>query len=244
MNSVINNEKIDPNSFQEFLNSLSSETVIHPEVIYQDNHLLVLAKPASIPVVPDSSRDISLLDLGKRYIRQTKGKKGNVFLGVVHRLDRPVSGVVCFALTSKAASRISEQMRRKAIKKTYIGLSHLRPKEESGVMRHWILKNRKKNIVSLFNSQQEAEKAREAVTRWEYAGMKKGLHMIRLYPETGRPHQLRSQCATIGIPLAGDKKYGSPVKFQKGRIGLHALSLELMHPVKKEMMIFTTPFII
>jgi 23S rRNA pseudouridine1911/1915/1917 synthase len=191
-----------------------------------------------MPVVPDSSGDFSLLDWGKAYLKESRDKKGNVFLGVVHRIDRPVSGIVCFAVTSKAASRLSDQMRRRVIKKTYIGLSDKRPPGMKGRLEHWLLKDRRENRVTLFDK--PAEGAKKAVTSWKYKGVEKGFHKLLLFPETGRPHQLRAQCAAMGCPLAGDAKYGSRHPFARGAIGLHALGMDMVHPVKKIVMKFRT----
>lgn len=163
-------------------------------------------------------------------------------MGVVHRLDRPVSGVVCFAVTSKAASRLSDQMRRKEIKKTYIGLSGSRPHGDEGRLEHWIVKDRRENKVTLFHSLKANPRGKKAVTHWRYVGMEKGLHKLVLSPETGRPHQLRVQCASMGCPLAGDVKYGSETPFLRGCIGLHAWKMEILHPVKREKMVFVAPF--
>ncbi len=209
-----------------------------PYVVYEDNHLLVLFKPAGLPVVPDSSGDPSLLDWGKAYIKQTRNKPGNVFLGVVHRLDRPVSGIVCFATTSKAAGRLSDQMRRHLIKKTYLGISRFKPGEKSGIVENYLVKQRRRNTVSIVPGSDGAGRALFAMTRWEYLGESGGFHLLRLMPETGRPHQLRVHCASIGCVLAGDIKYGDAKPLEDRSVGLHARELEFEHPVRKEKMKF------
>ncbi len=211
-----------------------------PKVIYEDNHLLVLSKPACMPTVPDASRDESLLDWGRAYLKQTRNKPGNVFLGVVHRLDRPVSGVVCLAITSKAAARLSDQMRQKLIKKTYIGISRFRPEGKSGMVENHLLKDRRANMVRIVDGE-KGRKARFARTRWEYLGESGGFHLIRLVPETGRPHQLRVHCASMGCVLAGDLKYGDISPLEDRSVALHASSLKLVHPVRKEEMVFSAP---
>ncbi len=211
------------------------------EILYEDNHLLVLSKPACMPVVPDSSRDPSLLDWGRDYLKRSRNKPGNVFLGVVHRLDRPVSGVVCFAVTSKAASRLSDQMRRRLISKTYLGITRKGPRETGGVLEHFLVKDRKCNRVKLISEGCSCGNARFARTRWEYICSADGLSMLRLMPETGRPHQLRVQCAGMGCVLAGDLKYGDTAPLEDASIALHASGLRLLHPTIKEEMVFQAP---
>ena len=215
-----------------------AETYMGPYVVYEDNHLLVLFKPAGLPVVPDSSGDPSLLDWGKAYLKETRNKPGNVFLGVVHRLDRPVSGIVCFATTSKAAGRLSDQMRRHLIKKTYLGISRFKPGEKSGIVENYLFKHRRQNTVSIVSGADGTGRALFARTRWEYLKESGGFHLLRLMPETGRPHQLRVHCASIGCVLAGDIKYGDEKPLEDRSVCLHARELEFEHPVRKEKMKF------
>lgn len=207
-----------------------------PTVLYQDNHLLVLSKPACMPCVPDSSGDLSLLDWGRNYLKRTRGKPGNVFLGVVHRLDRPVSGVVCFAITSKAASRLSDQMRKKEIQKEYLAVSRLKPPGQGGKIENFLVKNRRNNR-SRVASKQDAG-ARRAVTLWSHVAEVGGFHLLKLIPETGRPHQLRVHCANMGCVIVGDLKYGDTSPLDKASIALHALKLQIVHPVRRENMVF------
>ena len=223
----------------------SLPTHVHPrikeniEVLYEDNHLLVLSKPAGMPTVPDSSRDISLLDQGRDYLKRSRNKPGNVFLGVVHRLDRPVSGVVCFAVTSKAAGRLSDQMRRKLIRKTYLGITRHRPEAPRGILEDFLLKDRKRNKVAVVSGSSTQRRPLFARTHWECVAESCGLYLLRLMPETGRPHQLRVQCANMGCVLAGDLKYGDSKPLEDRSIGLHAFKLILRHPIRKEEMEFT-----
>ncbi|MGQ9745316.1 MAG: RluA family pseudouridine synthase [Dissulfurimicrobium sp.] len=208
------------------------------KIIYEDNHLLVLSKPACLLTVPDSTGDLSLLDWAKAYIKETRGKPGNCFLGVVHRLDRPVSGLVCFAKTSKAASRLSEQMRSHAIRKTYLAITDIGPPAQNGVLEHMLKKDCTRNIVQVFSKDLKDPLARPARTLWRIIGKRDGLYLLELTPETGRPHQLRAQCAWMACPLLGDIKYGARKLISDGSIALHAFRLELIHPTTKERMSF------
>ncbi len=215
-----------------------SQTRHSVQVLYEDNHLLVLSKPVGMPTVPDSSKDFSLLEWGKAYLKESRNKPGNVFLGVVHRLDRPVSGVICFATTSKAASRLSDQLRNKKIEKTYLAVVHGAPPSEAELI-HWISKDRRKNIVKLYAKNPGGHlKAKKAKTHLKLLKTIESLSLVELVPETGRPHQLRAQCAKIGCPIVGDLKYGAPEPLPNRSIALHALKLTLQHPTKKNTMTF------
>lgn len=212
----------------------------HVRVLYEDNHLLVLSKPACVPTVPDSSKDMSLLDWAKTYLKKTRSKTGNVFLGVVHRLDRPVSGVVCFAITSKAASRLFDQLRTHRMSKTYLALTDRKPPSEHGVLKHIIKKNNAKNIVKVISPGSTETGGKFAQASWALLEDEDGIYLLELKPETGRPHQLRVQCAAMGCPLLGDLKYGAEVPLPDASIGLHAYKLEFLHPVRKEWLSFST----
>jgi len=213
---------------------------VTPHILYEDNHLLVLFKPSSMPVVPDSSGDYSLLDWGKDYIKNTCNKPGNVFLAVVHRIDRPVSGLVCFARTSKAASRLSHQLRRQSIKKRYLACVDKRPGQPSGTIETFLKKNHKTNVVSVVNEKNHG--AKKAITRWQLVGESRGLFLLYLEPVTGRPHQLRVQLSRVlGCPILGDIKYGSREKILGGHgLALHSWRLGITHPTRKEQMEFCT----
>ena len=199
-----------------------------PSVIYEDNHLLVLAKPACMPSVPDRTGDVSLLDWGKSYLRQTRGKKGNVFLAVLHRLDRPVSGVMVFACTSKAARRMSEQIRQGRVRKDYLAVVEGRPDKDSGFSEQLLLKDRKLNRVRILEKSDPG--SRVAKTEWRVlSGGDRSV--LRLRPLTGRSHQLRVLCASMGCPISGDVKYGAPEPLPHGAIALHAALIRFRHPV-------------
>ena len=211
------------------------------DIIYEDNHLLVLNKPAGMPVVPDSSGDESLLDLGKEYIRRTKHKKGNVFLAVVHRIDRPVSGLVCFARTSKAASRLSDQMRKRKISKEYLAVVPSIPRGESATIDNYLKKDRKRNRVTIVSS--DADGGKRAVTRWKVLSQREGKCLLHIEPLTGRPHQIRIHLAqSLAVPIIGDVKYGSRERVLGGKgVALHAWRLGFMHPTLKTKMELCCP---
>lgn len=213
------------------------------EVLHADNHLLVVSKPAGLPVVPDESGDESLLDRGKEWIRVTHDKPGRVFLGVVHRLDRPVSGVVCFARTSKAASRLTAAFKSRQVDKLYWGVSDREPRAEEGELSQWLVKDTARNVVrAVDEGAAERLGAKEARTRWRIlsrTSRKGGLRvLLELIPETGRSHQLRVAAASLGAPLLGDLKYGANTPLEDRSVALHARSLALAHPTRGERMTF------
>ncbi len=199
-------------------------------------------KPAGMPSAPDSSQELSVLEWAKSYIKVSRQKPGNVFVGLVHRLDRPVGGVMVFAKTSKAASRLSEQIRTGAFRKLYIGVTPHKPPSLTGELHHQLLKDRKHNRVALFAEHKRIDGAKLAVTRFRLKESKNGLFILELEPVTGRPHQLRAQCAAMGCPLLGDLKYGGEKDtdeiLQPGAIGLMAWRLTFLHPVNLNTMEF------
>lgn len=207
------------------------------EVLHSDNHLLAVNKPACVPVVPDESGDRSLLEAAQDWVREEFGKPGRVFLGVVHRLDRPVSGVVLFARTSKAAGRLAEQWRRHEVEKTYLGVTEGPPHGgDDGLVEQWLHKDRERNRVQVIPDGQ-AERggaprdARQARTRWRLLVTQPGRALLELRPLTGRSHQLRVACASLGCPLLGDLKYGAAAPLPDRSIALHARALRIAHPV-------------
>jgi len=207
-----------------------------PSVLYEDNHLLVLEKPACLPCVPDASEDESLLDWGKQYVKEAYDKPGAVFLGVVHRLDRPVSGVVLFARTSKAADRLSAQFRERTVEKTYLGVTTGPAPTESGLLEQWLRKDTDANRVHIAAEGEEG--ARSAVTEWRALERRGDLTLLELKPRTGRPHQLRVACKSLGAPLAGDLKYGAREPLPDMSIALHAAQLAFDHPTREERLEF------
>lgn len=201
-----------------------------PEVLRVDNHLLFTAKPAGQPCVPDESGDASLLDWAKAWVAREYEKPGAVFLGVVHRLDRPVSGVVLFARTSKAAGRLSAQFRERTTTKRYLGVGEGRVAGREGELRQWLLKDEAARRVRAVA--RDAPGAREALTRWRVLAERDGRTLLELEPLTGRSHQLRLAAAALGAPLAGDLKYGARAPLPDASVALHAHTLEIAHPTQ------------
>ena len=200
------------------------------DILYLDNHLLVARKPAGLLIQGDHTADENLLDLGKAYLKIAFDKPGNVFLGLVHRLDRPVSGVVVFARTSTAARRLSDQFRRRTAKKRYVALVEGKV-AKTGRLVHGIARRQTKSrIVS--HAGQRAELS------FERLAYRRGLSHIRVNLATGRHHQIRVQFAHIGHPILGDFKYGSRKPFPNRAIALHAQSISVTHPTKRERMTF------
>lgn len=223
-------------------------------VLHCDNHLLAVIKPAGMPVVPDTSGDRSLLDEAKSWVKRKYDKPGDVFLGVVHRLDRPVSGIVVFGRTSKGASRLSAAWREGKVRKRYQGWSPLRPEltAESGELQLWQRRAPERNQVLVLGvappvvevaEGEESEssqpvaphrEAQRAITRWRLLRQDRQGSFLELEPVTGRKHQLRLACRFLGMPLAGDVKYGAPTPLRDLSIGLCATELEVPHPTKPE----------
>lgn len=200
-------------------------------IIFEDNHLLVVEKPINMPVQKDDSGDLDFLTVLKNYIKEKYHKPGNVFLGLVHRLDRPVGGIMVFAKTSKCASRLSEQIRNKTFQKIYYAVVSGKI-IENGLMEDYILKNKKTNIVEV------NKKGKKASLYFELIKYQNGLSLVRINLKTGRSHQIRVQFASRGYPLYGDHKYNNK-NVKNSQIALFAKELSFTHPITKELMHFS-----
>ena len=199
-------------------------------ILFEDNHLLLVEKPVNIPVQEDSSGDPDLLTLLKEDIKIRYEKPGNVYLGLVHRLDRPVGGAMVFAKTSKAASRLSDMVRRHAIERLYLTVVHGTPKQNKGQLVHFLYKDKKKNKVFVSNH----PKAKKAILDYEVLESKNGFSLLAVKLQTGRSHQIRVQLSAIGHPIYGDQKYGQHLSKPGQQIALWAHTLSFEHPVRKE----------
>lgn len=206
------------------------------DVLHADNHLLVVEKPAGVPSVPDESGDESVLDRARAWLEVEGRKKGRAWIGVVHRLDRPVSGVLVFARTSKAAARLAAQWRERETEKTYWGVGDGRPASAEGELEEWLVKDERSNRVASVPPGREG--ARSARTRWKALETARGRTLYELHPLTGRPHQLRSCARALGTPLLGDLKYGAREPLPDASIALHALAVALRHPVRGDVVVF------
>lgn len=201
------------------------------KIIYEDNHLLVVEKPINIPVQEDDSKDLDLLTILKEDIKKRYNKPGNVYLGLVHRLDRPVGGVMVFAKTSKAASRLSENIRTHNFKKEYLAVVHGLVNPIKGTMKDNLLKDEKTNMVNV------DEKGKEAILNYEVIASFDNMSLVKIDLKTGRSHQIRVQFSSRGYPLYGDQRYNKDSKVGE-QIALFARMIEFYHPVTKELMHF------
>ena len=206
-----------------------------PEIIYEDNHLLVVVKPQGIPVQKAESSNDDFQSLLKDFLKRKYDKPGNVFLGIVHRLDQPVGGVMVFAKTSKAASRLSEEIRQNLWKKYYLAVVDGIPKEKKAVLEDYLVKNEATNEVSV--SRKGDPKAKFARLYYETLESKNGRSLLKITLETGRAHQIRVQLSSRGLPIVNDHKYNKNSR-NIADIALWAYSVEIIHPVTKEKLVF------
>jgi 23S rRNA pseudouridine1911/1915/1917 synthase len=207
-------------------------------ILYEDNHLIAVVKPPGIPTQADESNDPDLLTLVRADLKRRHSKPGNVFLGLVHRLDRPVGGVMLFAKTSKAASRLSDAIRTRAFEKSYIAVTENMPARDEAELKHYLLKDEKRNKVAAFASPRDG--AKEAILEYAViaASGSRALTAVRLH--TGRPHQIRVQLAAIGCAIVGDRKYGTDADAQEEHpsTALWSAFIGVLHPVTKEWITF------
>ena len=197
-------------------------------ILYEDNHVLCVVKPANLPVQADNTKDEDLLTLVKQYLKEKYNKPGNIYLGLVHRLDRPVGGAMILAKTSKAASRLSESIRVRAIDKVYYAILDGVPKKQSDTLVDYLTKDTKTNMVSVTN----AKVGKKSILHYQVLATKNGHTLVEIHLETGRPHQIRVQFASRNLPLVGDQRYNKNAK--KVQIALWAVSLTFPHPTTKD----------
>ena len=210
------------------------------QIIFEDNHLIAVNKPAGVLVHEDETGDKPLSGFIKDYVKQRYDKPGDVFLGVIHRLDRPVSGVVVFARTSKGLERMNRLFHDRKVEKVYWAVAAHRPEPLKGSLKHYLTKDRDKNIARVFDQPSNRNPdAKLSELDYELIGELNGNFLIEVRPHTGRPHQIRAQLARIGCPIRGDLKYGFPFANPDGNIHLHCRQLAFEHPVKHERVVIT-----
>jgi 23S rRNA pseudouridine1911/1915/1917 synthase len=210
------------------------------EILYEDNHLIAVYKRSSDLAQGDKTGDAPIDVEIKKYIATKYKKTGEVFLGVVHRLDRPVSGVMLFARTSKALERLNEMFRENKITKTYLAIVKERPPSDEETITHFLKKNEKQNKTYVYDTR--VKESKEASMTYRIKGRSEKYYMLEIELHSGRHHQIRAQLAKIGCPIKGDLKYGFPRSNENGGISLFARKLEFMHPVKKEPVTITAHF--
>ena len=208
-------------------------------IVYEDNHLIIVNKTASEIVQGDKTGDVPLSETVKQYLKEKYNKPGNVFLGVAHRLDRPVSGLVVFAKTSKALARLNDMFRNGEVKKTYWAIVKECPPAEEGELVHYLVRNEKQN--KSYAHDKEVKNSKKAVLCYRLIGHSENYYLLEVDLQTGRHHQIRCQLAKIGSPIKGDLKYGFPRSNPDGSICLHARKVCFIHPVSKERIEVTAP---
>lgn len=211
------------------------------QILFEDNHIIIINKKAGQLVQGDKTGDISLLDEVKSYIKLKYSKPGNVFAGLVHRIDRPTSGIVIFAKTSKALTRLTEMIKKREIKKTYWAVVKKNEIPETQRLIHYLKKNEKNNKAIIFNTSSAQSGSKEAILTYKI--IKKSDHylLLEIDLETGRHHQIRAQLSAIKCPIKGDLKYGADRSNSDGSIHLLARKIEFIHPIKKEKIILEAP---
>ncbi|MBN2667409.1 MAG: RluA family pseudouridine synthase [Bacteroidales bacterium] len=210
------------------------------EVLFEDNHLIAVLKKPSVLSQGDRTGDEAIDSAVKKYIAEKYKKPGAVYLGLIHRLDRPASGVLLFARTSKALERMNEVFRTREVRKTYLAIVNDRPPKDEDILTHYLKKNEKQNKTYVYDT--EVRGSKQASLTYRLAGRSERFFLLEVELHTGRHHQIRAQLASIGCPIKGDLKYGYPRSNEDGSICLLARRLEFIHPVKKEKITITAPF--
>lgn len=209
------------------------------QVLFEDNHIIIVNKRAGDIVQGDKTGDKPLSDVVKEYIKEKYNKPGNVYLGVTHRLDRPTTGVVVFAKTSKALTRLNKMFNQKEISKTYWAIVKNKPQQEHASLVNWLKKNPKNNKSTAYSK--EVKDAKKAILHYELKKSLDNYYLLEINLETGRHHQIRCQLANIGSPIKGDLKYGFNRSNKDGSIHLHSRTITFIHPVSKEHILVTAP---
>lgn len=208
-------------------------------VLYEDNHIIIVNKSVGEIVQGDKTGDKPLSEMVKLYLKQKYNKPGNVFCGVTHRLDRPTSGIVVFAKTSKALSRLNDMFRRDDVSKTYWAIVKKCPEKEADTLVHYLIKNEKSNKSTAYDT--EKPKTKKAILHYNLVAASERYFLLEIQLETGRHHQIRCQLAKIGCPIKGDLKYGFSRSNPDGGISLHARGISFTHPVSKKHISITAP---
>lgn len=208
-------------------------------VLYEDNHIIIVNKASGEIVQGDKTGDKPLSEIVKEYLKEKYNKPGNVFCGVTHRLDRPTTGIVVFAKTSKALSRLNEMFRDDKIDKIYWAIVKNSPHKHEDTLVHWLIKNEKNNKSTAYDKEKQGTK--KAVLHYKIIGTSENYFLLEVNLETGRHHQIRTQLAKIGSPIKGDLKYGATRSNSDGSISLHARAISFMHPVSNAKIEVTAP---
>lgn len=209
------------------------------QIVYEDNHIIIVSKRSGEIVQGDKTGDVPLSKMVKQYIKEKYAKPGAVFLGVVHRLDRPVNGLVVFARTSKALERLNRMFANGEVRKTYWAITQNRPEADEGTLEHWLTRNEKQN--KSYASEREKPGSKLAILKYKVIGESKRYNLLEINLLTGRHHQIRCQLAAIGCPIKGDLKYGAKRSNPDGSISLLARHVEFVHPVSKELISVDAP---
>ena len=212
---------------------------IESQIVFEDNHLLIINKKTGQLVQGDKTGDASLLDLIKDFIKKRDQKPGNVFLGLVHRIDRPTSGLVIYAKTSKALTRLTQMVKNREVKKTYWAIVKNKPELPEGRLEHFLVRNEKQN--KSVAHEKAVPNAKKAALTYKLIANSDTYYLLEVHLETGRHHQIRCQLAKMGCPIKGDLKYGFARSNPNGGISLHARSVEFIHPVSKQLIQITAP---